>query len=61
MRKIKWNIVFVTFTFCLCICVIGYTALKMNDTIATTSDANQNDLVLILDAGQEAYVVSIVV
>ena len=51
MRKIKWNIVFVTFTFCLCICVIGYTALKMNDTIATTSDANQNDLVLILDAG----------
>lgn len=51
MRKIKWNIVFVTFTFCLCICVIGYTALKMNDTIATTSDINQNDLVLILDAG----------
>lgn len=51
MRKIKWNIVFVTFTFCLCICVIGYTAMKMNDTIATTSDINQNDLVLILDAG----------
>ncbi len=51
MKKIKWNVVFVMFTFAVCICVIGYTALRMDENIPVTSTLNQDDLILILDAG----------
>lgn len=51
MKKIKWNIVFVTFTFALCVCVIGYAALRMNENVPVTSSLTQDDLVLIFDAG----------
>lgn len=51
MRKIKWNIIFITFTFCMCICVIGYAAFKMSDTSPVAYSVHQDDLTLILDAG----------
>ncbi len=51
MRKIKWNIVFVVFTFCMCISVIGYASMRMNDNIPVTSSLNQDNLIIMLDAG----------
>lgn len=51
MRKIKWNVAFITFTFGMCICVIVYTALKMSDTIPAISNFNPSKAILILDAG----------
>lgn len=51
MKKIKWNIIFITFTFCMCIFVIGYTAIKFTNTIPASSYQTPNDLTLILDAG----------
>ncbi len=51
MKKIKWNIIFVTFTFAVCICIIGYAALRMNENIIVTSSLTPDDLVLIFDAG----------
>lgn len=51
MRRIKWNIVFVTLTFCACIGAICYTAFRMDDIISTSSMLQQDDFILILDAG----------
>ena len=51
MKKIKWNSVFVMLTFSVCICVIGYAALRMDENVAVTSTLNQDELILIFDAG----------
>ncbi len=51
MRKVKWNVVFVALTFCACIGVICYTAFKMDDIVSTSTLIQQDDLMVILDAG----------
>ncbi len=51
MRKIRFNSIFVALTFCICIGVIIYTAFRYEDNISASNTLNQDDLVLILDAG----------
>ncbi len=51
MRKIKWNSIFVVLTFCICIGIIVYTVFRFEDNIAASTVLQQDDLVLILDAG----------
>lgn len=51
MRKIKWNVAFVVLTFCACIGVICYTALRMDNIVFTSTSIQQDDLMIILDAG----------
>ena len=51
MRRIKWNSIFVAVTFCICIGIIVYTAFRFEDDIAVSNVLQQDDLILILDAG----------
>ncbi len=51
MRKIKWNTIFVFLTFFTCVGIIFYTAFRMDDSIPVTTTIQQDDLVLVLDAG----------
>ena len=51
MRKIKWNSIFVAVTFCICLGIIVYTAFRFEDDIAVSNILQQDDFVLILDAG----------
>lgn len=51
MKKVKWNTLFLAFTFCVCIAVICYTAFKMEDTIAVDTALNQDECIILLDAG----------
>lgn len=51
MKNSKLNTLFVFSTFCICILVICYTASRIDNDVAVDNLIQQDDLVLILDAG----------
>ncbi len=55
--KIKWNVAFVALTFFACIAVIVYASTKIDNAI-TVDTVPQNKKMIILDAGQCAYVLN---
>ena len=61
MNKIRWNAAFVVLTFCACVAVICYAAVKIDTAVTVSDSVSQDKFMIVLDAGQEAYVVSIVV
>lgn len=56
----RFNAAVIIAAFCVCAGVILYAGNKLGETVSV-STVPHNDTVVVLDAGQEAYVVSIVV
>ncbi len=61
MKKYNWNAAFVVLTFFACVGVIVYAATKIDNAVTVSNSVPQDNVMIVLDAGQEAYVVSIVV
>lgn len=59
IRRIKWKSSCICLGLIIC-CLLAFTAFRNTESFLLTSAAPQNDVIIILDSGHDAYAISIV-